>query len=146
MGNKESAPIGRVSHAQTISNQKNIKIIKKKPEITPFREGLSGFTQSPLLKFINDPSGKKEFIDLENANFEAGLSNEEYELREMEKIQKRYFSDNIEEFNNLKKAFEENSKENKMSKRKLLDFFGLTNLDNTKFGNRFFNSIKGVNY
>lgn len=31
-----------------------------------------------------------------------------------------------------------------MAKRKLLDYFGLLNLDSSKFGNRFFNCVKGT--
>lgn len=44
----------------------------------------------------------------------------------------------------IRKDFENYSKENKMAKRKLLDYFGLLCLDNTKFGNRFFNCVKGT--
>ena len=32
-----------------------------------------------------------------------------------------------------------------MAKRKLLDYFGLMELDNTKFTNRFFNVVKSAN-
>ena len=58
-------------------------------------------------------------------------------------MEKKYFKDNQEEFNAIKKDFESYSKENKMAKRKLLEYFGLLSLENTKFGNRFFNCVKG---
>lgn len=70
--------------------------------------------------------------------------NEEYEQREIEKLEKKYFFSSPEEFQSIKKDFEAYSKENKMAKRKLLDYFGLLSLDTTKFGNRFFNCVKGT--
>ena len=43
------------------------------------------------------------------------------------------------------KDYEAFSKEDKMAKRKLLDYFGLIEMDNTKFANRFFNVVKSCN-
>ena len=50
-----------------------------------------------------------------------------------------------EEKYKLMKDYAQFSKENKMAKRKLLDYFGLMELENTKFANRFFNVVKSSN-
>ncbi len=55
---------------------------------------------------------------------------------EIEKLETTFFPGEMAE--RIREDFEMYSKENKMGKKKLLEYFGLIELDNYKLGNHFF--------
>jgi hypothetical protein len=44
----------------------------------------------------------------------------------------------------IREDFEAYSKENRMSRKKLLEYFGMAELDNRRLGNRLFQSVKST--
>lgn len=57
-------------------------------------------------------------------------------------LKEKYLSESPEEFNAIVTDFNKFSRDNKMSKKKTLEYFGLANIENTKFANVFFNCLK----
>lgn len=102
-----------------------------KPEIAPFRDGISTPNESFLQRYL-----RSEATEYHTAEEKEDTK---YIQTQVEKAERVIPPD---ELTRIRKDFDKFSKENKMAKRKLLDYYGLSELNKTQFGTNFFNSIK----
>lgn len=144
MGNKQDKQRGqREADKSTKSNEQN-----PTNQVAPFREG-GNLVESKLKEFLRGQAGDGTNEEEENA--QRGLDKlkqfKEDQLR-VENIQKEILKleedFSREKLQRIREDFEAYSKENKMSRKRLLEYFGMSELDGKRLGNRLFQCVKST--
>ncbi|KAM3142226.1 hypothetical protein pb186bvf_005635 [Paramecium bursaria] len=145
MGNNPSA--GKLQK-QNKDQEKQPKKDQQINLIAPYREGTTLQVESKLKVFLKSagnggeedegqPSGKNKL-----QQFKEDQHNVENIQKEIIHLEESVFSK--EKLQRIREDFEAYSKENKMSRKKLLEYFGMAELDNKRLGNRIFQCVKST--
>ncbi|CAD8094551.1 unnamed protein product [Paramecium sonneborni] len=148
MGNKPSVNQNKFQRQQTTNDKQFKKDQSQSNVIAPYREGTTLAVESKLKAYLKN-ANEGEDLDDDNQGGRNKLQQFKEDQHNVENIQKEiiHLEETVfskEKLQRVREDFESYSKENKMSRKKLLEYFGMAELDNKRLGNRIFQCVKST--